>query len=116
MSDVLKRSLPLLRQELSLLRGPRPLSFSIFHRLSYSSLQVEPRTFVGNAFPTHSSTLPNVRGLVGSPVLAGTSADLDKAKEVLGTLIEDPGNVTKLRLYALFKQVIDTGIRKSCAA
>lgn len=40
-----------------------------------------------------------------SPCLAGSPADLDKAKERLGTLTEDPGNDVKLKLYAIFKQV-----------
>ena len=37
-----------------------------------------------------------------SPVL---SSDLDKAKERLSVLTEDPGNDVKLKLYALYKQV-----------
>ena len=31
--------------------------------------------------------------------------DFEKAKERLNTLKEDPGNETKLKIYALFKQV-----------
>lgn len=37
--------------------------------------------------------------------LSGDAADLEKAKERLATLTEDPGNEVKLKLYGLFKQV-----------
>lgn len=54
------------------------------------------------------TTSPGPQGLTRwfgqSPCLAGSPADLDKAKERLGTLTEDPGNDVKLKLYAIFKQ------------
>ena len=37
--------------------------------------------------------------------LLSSEADLERAKEKLATLREDPGNEVKLKLYSLFKQV-----------
>ena len=34
-----------------------------------------------------------------------SEADLERAKQKLATLSEDPGNEVKLKLYSLFKQV-----------
>ena len=41
--------------------------------------------------------------------LLSSEADLERAKQKLATLSEDPGNEVKLKLYSLFKQV-----RQSC--
>ena len=95
------RSLQLCRRELSLLRGVRTLT-------SVSSLIFKPPTFVRSTSRLPSiSSHSGVRGLWGSPVLAGSPADLDKAREMLNSLTEDPGNETKLKMYALFKQVTE---------
>ena len=45
------------------------------------------------------------RLLGSSPNLLGDGGDLEKAKEKLSTLTEDPGNDVKLKLYGLYKQV-----------
>ena len=37
--------------------------------------------------------------------LLSSEADLERAKQKLATLSEDPGNEVKLKLYSLFKQV-----------
>jgi hypothetical protein len=37
--------------------------------------------------------------------LVSSEADLERAKQKLATLSEDPGNEVKLKLYSLFKQV-----------
>ena len=37
--------------------------------------------------------------------LRTSEADLERAKQKLATLNEDPGNEVKLKLYSLFKQV-----------
>ena len=38
-----------------------------------------------------------------------SDADFTSAKDRVGTLSEDPGNEVKLKMYALFKQVIKGG-------
>ncbi len=54
---------------------------------------------------TLTPILPQSRLLSGSTIRWAATADLDKAKERVTTLSEDPGNDVKLKLYALYKQV-----------
>lgn len=67
-----------------------------------------PRALAVVRAPSHPITtnspaaLP--RQLGTTPSLWGDSADLEKAKEKLSTLTEDPGNEVKLKLYGLYKQ------------
>ena len=57
--------------------------------------------------PAPATLTPRVTRFVSCSLikLAATPADLDKAKERVTTLSEDPGNDVKLKLYGLYKQV-----------
>jgi predicted metal-dependent TIM-barrel fold hydrolase len=45
----------------------------------------------------------------GARYLSGIADQFNKAKENVATLTQDPGNDVKLKMYALFKQVMFRG-------
>ena len=78
----------------------------------FRALKASPLTssFHGESLPVRAicsrQSFPfTLRGLTTTPILSGTPEDLERAKQQVGTLTEDPGNEVKLKLYALFKQV-----------
>ena len=62
------------------------------------------RTTVSMRLPCVSVALSCQRGIRTTSLIA-LASDLERAKQKLATLKEDPGNEMKLKLYSLFKQV-----------
>ena len=57
----------------------------------------------------HRTSLVPRQCLHRGAVMGVSDADFTSAKDRVGTLSEDPGNEVKLKMYALFKQVIKGG-------
>jgi len=80
------------------IRGLRPLKNSTVKRCCSS----QPLRACNGAL------LSSLRGFQTTTAVSGSLEDLEKAKQKIGTLSKDPGNDLKLKLYSLYKQVINS--------
>ena len=63
------------------------------------------RRFLVNFVPRHSVWWTRARSVSTTYALYNNEDKLEKAKQKVMQLTEDPGNAAKLQLYALYKQV-----------